>query len=42
MREAVAVSVGGPLLGDAFSGGDLAALRERAVEFVTVCARSAG
>jgi 2-dehydro-3-deoxyphosphogluconate aldolase/(4S)-4-hydroxy-2-oxoglutarate aldolase len=38
---AVAVSVGGPLLGDAFAGGDLRALRERATAFVDVCARSA-
>jgi 2-dehydro-3-deoxyphosphogluconate aldolase/(4S)-4-hydroxy-2-oxoglutarate aldolase len=36
---AVAVSVGGPLLGDAFSGGDLGALRDRAEAFVTVCGR---
>lgn len=36
---AVAVSVGGPLLGDAFSGGDLIALRDRAQAFVEVCAR---
>lgn len=36
---AVAVSVGGPLLGDAFSGGDLGALRDRAEAFVAVCAR---
>ena len=36
---AVAVSVGGPLLGDAFSGGDLGALRDRAQAFVEVCAR---
>jgi 2-dehydro-3-deoxyphosphogluconate aldolase/(4S)-4-hydroxy-2-oxoglutarate aldolase len=36
---AVAVSVGGPLLGDAFSGGDLVALRDRAQAFVEVCAR---
>ena len=36
---AAAVSVGGPLLGDAFRGGDLAALRERAAAFVDVCAR---
>lgn len=36
---AVAVSVGGPLLGDAFSGGDLGALRDRAAAFVAVCAR---
>ncbi|PVE97950.1 bifunctional 4-hydroxy-2-oxoglutarate aldolase/2-dehydro-3-deoxy-phosphogluconate aldolase [Microbacterium sp. TPD7012] len=35
---AVAVSVGGPLLGDAFSGGDLVALRDRAQAFVEVCA----
>lgn len=35
---AVAVSVGGPLLGDAFRGGDLDALRERAARFVAVCA----
>lgn len=34
---AVAVSVGGPLLGDAFRGGDLGALRERAQRFVSVC-----
>lgn len=36
---AVAVSVGGPLLGDAFNGGDLGALRDRAEAFVAVCAR---
>lgn len=36
---AVAVSVGGPLLGDAFSGGDVVALRDRAQAFVEVCAR---
>ncbi|KZE89696.1 bifunctional 4-hydroxy-2-oxoglutarate aldolase/2-dehydro-3-deoxy-phosphogluconate aldolase [Microbacterium sp. TNHR37B] len=36
---ALAVSVGGPLLGDAFRGGDLGALRERAAAFVAVCAR---
>jgi 2-dehydro-3-deoxyphosphogluconate aldolase/(4S)-4-hydroxy-2-oxoglutarate aldolase len=35
---AVAVSVGGPLLGDAFRGGDLGALRARAERFVEVCA----
>lgn len=35
---AVAVSVGGPLLGDAFHGGDLDALRERAARFVAACA----
>ncbi|MDF2992906.1 MAG: 2-keto-3-deoxy-6-phosphogluconate aldolase [Microbacterium sp.] len=34
---AVAVSVGGPLLGDAFRGGDLGALRERAKRLVEVC-----
>lgn len=39
---AVAVSVGGPLLGDAFAGGDLAALRERARQFVAACADGAG
>ncbi|MDR2321999.1 MAG: bifunctional 4-hydroxy-2-oxoglutarate aldolase/2-dehydro-3-deoxy-phosphogluconate aldolase [Microbacterium sp.] len=39
---ATAVSVGGPLLGDAFRGGDLAALRRRAAEFVAVCAADAG
>lgn len=33
---ATAVSVGGPLLGDAFDGGDLGALRERARAFVAV------
>ncbi|MFH8252688.1 bifunctional 4-hydroxy-2-oxoglutarate aldolase/2-dehydro-3-deoxy-phosphogluconate aldolase [Microbacterium sp. B2969] len=33
---AAAVSVGGPLLGDAFGGGDLDALRERARGFVAV------
>ncbi|UEJ81589.1 bifunctional 4-hydroxy-2-oxoglutarate aldolase/2-dehydro-3-deoxy-phosphogluconate aldolase [Brachybacterium halotolerans subsp. kimchii] len=32
-----AVSVGGPLLGDAFRGGDLGALADRAREFVGVC-----
>ncbi len=37
---AVAVSVGGPLLGDAFRGGDLGALRDRAERFVAVCAGS--
>ncbi|MFG6491066.1 bifunctional 4-hydroxy-2-oxoglutarate aldolase/2-dehydro-3-deoxy-phosphogluconate aldolase [Microbacterium sp. P03] len=35
---AAAVSVGGPLLGDAFRGGDLRALRDRAARFVEVCA----
>lgn len=38
---AVAVSVGGPLLGDAFRGGDPGALRERAAAFVAVCAADA-
>ncbi|MCR2792387.1 bifunctional 4-hydroxy-2-oxoglutarate aldolase/2-dehydro-3-deoxy-phosphogluconate aldolase [Microbacterium sp. zg.Y625] len=38
---AAAVSVGGPLLGDAFRGGDLQALRDRAAAFVAVCNRSA-
>ncbi|MGL4255890.1 MAG: bifunctional 4-hydroxy-2-oxoglutarate aldolase/2-dehydro-3-deoxy-phosphogluconate aldolase [Microbacterium sp.] len=38
---AAAVSVGGPLLGDAFAGGDLAALRTRAEAFVSLCARTA-
>lgn len=38
---AVAVSVGGPLLGDAFRGGDLGALRDRAAAFVEVSARGA-
>ena len=33
---AAAVSVGGPLLGDAFQGGDLDALRERARAFVAL------
>ncbi|KJQ52492.1 bifunctional 4-hydroxy-2-oxoglutarate aldolase/2-dehydro-3-deoxy-phosphogluconate aldolase [Microbacterium sp. SA39] len=36
---AAAVSVGGPLLGDAFAGGDAVALRDRAQAFVEVCAR---
>ncbi len=36
---ALAVSVGGPLLGDAFAGGDLMALHDRAQAFVEVCAR---
>jgi 2-dehydro-3-deoxyphosphogluconate aldolase/(4S)-4-hydroxy-2-oxoglutarate aldolase len=35
---AAAVSVGGPLLGDAFRGGDLDALRKRATAFVDACA----
>lgn len=34
---ALAVSVGGPLLGDAFRGGSLDALRERATAFVDAC-----
>lgn len=34
---AVAVSVGGPLLGDALRGGDLTALRDRTVQFVAAC-----
>ncbi|MBB0230974.1 aldolase [Streptomyces calidiresistens] len=39
---AVAVGVGGPLLGDAPHGGDTAALRERARAFLAVCADGAG
>ncbi|MFJ8793017.1 bifunctional 4-hydroxy-2-oxoglutarate aldolase/2-dehydro-3-deoxy-phosphogluconate aldolase [Streptomyces sp. NPDC102462] len=35
---AVAVGAGSPLLGDAAQGGDLAQLRVRAREFLTVCA----
>lgn len=38
---AAAVSVGGPLLGDALAGGDLRELAVRAREFVAVCAGSA-
>ncbi|WP_084499961.1 bifunctional 4-hydroxy-2-oxoglutarate aldolase/2-dehydro-3-deoxy-phosphogluconate aldolase [Brevibacterium album] len=38
---AEAVSVGGPLLGDAFAGGDLDALAERARRFVAACAQDA-
>ncbi|MFG6475227.1 bifunctional 4-hydroxy-2-oxoglutarate aldolase/2-dehydro-3-deoxy-phosphogluconate aldolase [Microbacterium sp. P06] len=38
---AVAVSVGGPLLGDALRGGDRGALRARAEAFVDVCAGGA-
>jgi len=38
---AAAVSVGGPLLGDAFQGGDPDALRERARAFVAVAAHGA-
>jgi 2-dehydro-3-deoxyphosphogluconate aldolase/(4S)-4-hydroxy-2-oxoglutarate aldolase len=37
---AVAVSVGGPLLGDALRGGDMNALRDRTAEFVAVCRQS--
>lgn len=37
---AAAVSVGGPLLGDALKGGELAALADRARRFVEVCAES--
>ncbi|MDA3623832.1 bifunctional 4-hydroxy-2-oxoglutarate aldolase/2-dehydro-3-deoxy-phosphogluconate aldolase [Saccharopolyspora sp. WRP15-2] len=37
---AAAVSVGGPLLGDAMKGGELGALAERARRFVEVCAGS--
>ena len=37
-----AVSVGGPLLGDALSGGSLEALAERAAQFVAVTTREAG
>lgn len=36
---AAAVSVGGPLLGDAFAGGDRVALRDRAQAFVEACTR---
>ncbi|MCE7080401.1 bifunctional 4-hydroxy-2-oxoglutarate aldolase/2-dehydro-3-deoxy-phosphogluconate aldolase [Streptomyces sp. ST2-7A] len=38
---AVAVGVGGPLLGDAPHGGDTGALRERARTFLAVCADGA-
>jgi 2-dehydro-3-deoxyphosphogluconate aldolase/(4S)-4-hydroxy-2-oxoglutarate aldolase len=34
---AAAVSVGGPLLGDALRGGDMNALRARTAEFVAAC-----
>jgi 2-dehydro-3-deoxyphosphogluconate aldolase/(4S)-4-hydroxy-2-oxoglutarate aldolase len=34
---AAAVSVGGPLLGDALRGGDMNALRDRTAEFVAAC-----
>lgn len=37
---AVAVGVGGPLVGDAIRGGDLDALRARAAEFLAVVAAS--
>lgn len=37
-----AVSVGGPLLGDAFTGGDLTALADRAAQFVGVSTRVGG
>jgi 2-dehydro-3-deoxyphosphogluconate aldolase/(4S)-4-hydroxy-2-oxoglutarate aldolase len=37
---AAAVSVGGPLLGDALRGGDLTALRDRTAEFVAVCGQA--
>ncbi|MFI8776964.1 hypothetical protein ACIGH6_07730 [Brachybacterium paraconglomeratum] len=37
-----AVSVGGPLLGDALSGGSLEALAERAAQFVAETTREAG
>jgi 2-dehydro-3-deoxyphosphogluconate aldolase/(4S)-4-hydroxy-2-oxoglutarate aldolase len=36
---AAAVSVGGPLLGDALRGGDLGALSDRAMAFVATCER---
>lgn len=36
---AVAVSVGGPLLGDALRGGDMNALRDRTAAFVAACAQ---
>lgn len=39
---AEAVSVGGPLLGDALRGGSLEELAERAVQFVGVTTREAG
>jgi 2-dehydro-3-deoxyphosphogluconate aldolase/(4S)-4-hydroxy-2-oxoglutarate aldolase len=38
---AAAVSVGGPLLGDAVRGGDLGELRKRAAAFVAACRRAA-
>jgi 2-dehydro-3-deoxyphosphogluconate aldolase/(4S)-4-hydroxy-2-oxoglutarate aldolase len=39
---ALAVSVGGPLLGDAFRGGRLDALRDRVTRFVDVCREASG
>jgi 2-dehydro-3-deoxyphosphogluconate aldolase/(4S)-4-hydroxy-2-oxoglutarate aldolase len=39
-RGAVAVGVGSPLVGDAASGGDLAALRERARAYLALAAGS--
>lgn len=38
---ALAVSVGGPLLGDVFRGGSLLALRDRAEDFVAACLEAA-
>lgn len=37
---AAAVSVGGPLLGDALKGGDFDGLAARARQFVAVCSES--
>ncbi|WP_326558835.1 bifunctional 4-hydroxy-2-oxoglutarate aldolase/2-dehydro-3-deoxy-phosphogluconate aldolase [Micromonospora sp. NBC_01796] len=37
-RGAIAVGVGSPLVGDAVRGGDLAALRQRAADFLAVTA----
>lgn len=37
-----AVSVGGPLVGDAFAGGDLESLQQRASQFVAACSTSGG
>jgi 2-dehydro-3-deoxyphosphogluconate aldolase / (4S)-4-hydroxy-2-oxoglutarate aldolase len=39
---AVAVSIGGPLLGDALKGGDLGALRDRCRAVRSVAAEAAG
>jgi 2-dehydro-3-deoxyphosphogluconate aldolase / (4S)-4-hydroxy-2-oxoglutarate aldolase len=39
---AVAVSIGGPLLGDALKGGDLGALRDRCRAVLAVAAEAAG